>query len=210
MSRCMMIEGSQIWIHITEQIYANLRSQAHEQGYEVMLPVTQELHNSMTILSESFASLQSKAFTREIPWMTMLASILLSIIQFCPKICDLSPSHCQLRRITDPASLPVTATTRCRFTSILGHLILADRTCLLINWAWPCRCLSCQFRQISQEPYLFHKHEFQDAPGRNTEYEDTGRISECEDAWRISGYEDAWRISGYENAWRISLECVLL
>jgi hypothetical protein len=47
MSRCMMIEGSQIWIHVTEQIYANLRSQAHEQGYEVMLPITQELHNSM-------------------------------------------------------------------------------------------------------------------------------------------------------------------
>lgn len=47
MSRCMLIEGSQIWINITAQLYDELQRQALEQGFKIMLPVTKELHKNM-------------------------------------------------------------------------------------------------------------------------------------------------------------------
>ena len=47
MSRCMLVEGSEIWINITAPIYALMQKQALEQGYRIMLPVTKHLHNSM-------------------------------------------------------------------------------------------------------------------------------------------------------------------
>jgi len=47
MSRCMLIEGSQIWINITQQLYIELQRQAHKQGFKIMLPVTRELHDNM-------------------------------------------------------------------------------------------------------------------------------------------------------------------
>ncbi len=47
MSRCMLIEGSQIWINITQQLYIELHRQAHKQGIKIMLPVTKELHDNM-------------------------------------------------------------------------------------------------------------------------------------------------------------------
>jgi hypothetical protein len=47
MSRCMLIEGSQIWINITAQLYDELQRQALEQGFKIMLPVTTELHYNM-------------------------------------------------------------------------------------------------------------------------------------------------------------------
>ena len=47
MSRCMLIEGSQIWITINAETYKNIQGQALEQGYTIMLPVSKELHNNM-------------------------------------------------------------------------------------------------------------------------------------------------------------------
>ena len=47
MSRCMLSEGSEIWLNITPRIYALMQKQALEQGYRIMLPVTKHLHNSM-------------------------------------------------------------------------------------------------------------------------------------------------------------------
>jgi hypothetical protein len=47
MSRCMLLEGSEIWINITSQMYQLMQQQALEQGYKIMLPVTKHLHNFM-------------------------------------------------------------------------------------------------------------------------------------------------------------------
>ena len=47
MSRCMLIEGSQIWITINAETYKYIQSQALEQGYTIMLPISKELHNNM-------------------------------------------------------------------------------------------------------------------------------------------------------------------
>jgi hypothetical protein len=47
MSRCMLIEGSQIWINITQEIYIEIQRQANNQGFKIMLPVTKELHDNM-------------------------------------------------------------------------------------------------------------------------------------------------------------------
>jgi hypothetical protein len=47
MSRCMLSEGSEIWINVTPQIYQLIQQQGVEQGYKIMLPVTKHLHNSM-------------------------------------------------------------------------------------------------------------------------------------------------------------------
>lgn len=46
-SRCMLPEGSQVWITITADIYSSLQQQAHAQGYKVMLPVSSNLHHNM-------------------------------------------------------------------------------------------------------------------------------------------------------------------
>ena len=47
MSRCMLSEGSEIWLNITPRIYQLIQAQALEQGYKIMLPVSKHLHNSM-------------------------------------------------------------------------------------------------------------------------------------------------------------------
>jgi hypothetical protein len=47
MSRCMLIEGSQMWINITAQLYNELQRQALGQGFKIMLPVTKDLHENM-------------------------------------------------------------------------------------------------------------------------------------------------------------------
>ena len=47
MSRCMLVEGSEIWINVTPDVYQMLQQQAHEQGFKIMLPVTEHLHENM-------------------------------------------------------------------------------------------------------------------------------------------------------------------
>ena len=47
MSRCMLAEGSEIWLNLTSPIYQSMQQQAIEQGYKIMLPVSKHLHNCM-------------------------------------------------------------------------------------------------------------------------------------------------------------------
>jgi hypothetical protein len=47
MSRCMLVEGSEMWINVTQHVYEMLQQQAHEQGFGIMLPVTKQLHDNM-------------------------------------------------------------------------------------------------------------------------------------------------------------------
>lgn len=47
MSRCMVQEGTELWIRITAEIYAIILQQAQNQGSSLMLPVSQALHNGM-------------------------------------------------------------------------------------------------------------------------------------------------------------------
>ena len=47
MSRCMLVEGSELWIKITKSVYKLVLSQAQQQGFKVMLPVSAALHDDM-------------------------------------------------------------------------------------------------------------------------------------------------------------------
>jgi hypothetical protein len=47
MSRCMLVEGSELWIKITKSVYKLVLSQAQQQGFKVMLPVSAALHDNM-------------------------------------------------------------------------------------------------------------------------------------------------------------------
>ena len=47
MSRCMVPEGSELWIGLTAQVYACILEQAQAQGPSLMLPVSHHLHASM-------------------------------------------------------------------------------------------------------------------------------------------------------------------
>jgi hypothetical protein len=47
MSRCMLVEGSEVWINITTHVYDVIQQQAHDQGFSIMLPVTTQLHDDM-------------------------------------------------------------------------------------------------------------------------------------------------------------------
>jgi hypothetical protein len=47
MSRCMLVEGSELWIKITKSVYELVLKQAQEQGLKVMLPVSAGLHSDM-------------------------------------------------------------------------------------------------------------------------------------------------------------------
>jgi hypothetical protein len=47
MSRCMLVEGGEVWINITAPIYDMIQQQAQEQGFRIMLPVTMQLHENM-------------------------------------------------------------------------------------------------------------------------------------------------------------------
>jgi hypothetical protein len=40
MSRCMLVEGSELWIKITKSVYKLVLGQAQQQGFKVMLPVS--------------------------------------------------------------------------------------------------------------------------------------------------------------------------
>lgn len=47
MSRCMVPEGSELWIRVSAEVYAIILQQAQDQGLSLMLPVSETLHNSM-------------------------------------------------------------------------------------------------------------------------------------------------------------------
>jgi len=47
MSRCMLAEGTELWIRVTADVYSILLQQAQDQGSSLMLPVSQALHNNM-------------------------------------------------------------------------------------------------------------------------------------------------------------------
>lgn len=47
MSRCMLIEGSEVWVNVTSAVYAMIIQQAKEQGFCIMLPITKCLHENM-------------------------------------------------------------------------------------------------------------------------------------------------------------------
>jgi hypothetical protein len=44
MSRAMLQEGSELWVHINDAVYARILQDARLQGTRVMLPVSEELH----------------------------------------------------------------------------------------------------------------------------------------------------------------------
>jgi hypothetical protein len=46
-SRCMLVEGNELWITITHAVYGMVLQQAKEQGFRIMLPVSEELHTNM-------------------------------------------------------------------------------------------------------------------------------------------------------------------
>jgi hypothetical protein len=46
-SRCNVMEGSEVWINVTKATYAVIQEQSLKQGYQVMLAVTERLHNDM-------------------------------------------------------------------------------------------------------------------------------------------------------------------
>lgn len=56
MSRCMLVEGSELWITVTGAVYYTILQQVKKQGLEIMLPVSEELHANMqgTRLVRSF------------------------------------------------------------------------------------------------------------------------------------------------------------
>jgi hypothetical protein len=47
MSRCMLVEGSELWITVTGAVYYTILQQVKKQGLEIMLPVSEELHANM-------------------------------------------------------------------------------------------------------------------------------------------------------------------
>jgi len=47
MSRCMLAEGSELWITVTQDLYRVIIRQIKEQGLDVMLPLSKELHENM-------------------------------------------------------------------------------------------------------------------------------------------------------------------
>lgn len=47
MSRCMLTEGTQVWIRLNSTVYAVILQQAEQQGSKVMLAVSQQLHDNM-------------------------------------------------------------------------------------------------------------------------------------------------------------------
>lgn len=46
-SRCMLLEGGEVWINITAPVYDMILQQAQEQGFRIMLPITKPLHEIM-------------------------------------------------------------------------------------------------------------------------------------------------------------------
>lgn len=47
MSRCMLVEGSELWITVTGAVYDMILQQVKKQGLEIMLPVSEQLHTHM-------------------------------------------------------------------------------------------------------------------------------------------------------------------
>jgi hypothetical protein len=46
-SRCILVEGSEVWITVTGAVYDMILQQVKQQGLDIMLPVSQELHAHM-------------------------------------------------------------------------------------------------------------------------------------------------------------------
>lgn len=44
MSRAMLQEGSELWVHVNSTVYSRIIKEAHFQGTKIMLPVSEELH----------------------------------------------------------------------------------------------------------------------------------------------------------------------
>jgi hypothetical protein len=56
MSRCMPMEGTELWLLLNPQLYARIIKQGESQHGRVMLPVSQELHDRMLANVESTTS----------------------------------------------------------------------------------------------------------------------------------------------------------
>jgi len=53
MSRCMVTEGSELWLKLTPALYKSILTQAEEQVMKIMLPVSSQLHEQMQECGEA-------------------------------------------------------------------------------------------------------------------------------------------------------------
>lgn len=73
MSRCMLVEGSELWISVTRPVYHMIVQQIKKQGLDIMLPVSKLMHENMqgTRLVRAFYVLGGSAHDQNIQTNTI-------------------------------------------------------------------------------------------------------------------------------------------